>query len=372
MKKIAISSNIIWTIANFRHDLIADLKAKGYDVLCISSPDEFSDISEKILHELGARHINVSLNRKGLNPLADFSYFSTLLKIYRNERPDVVLHFTIKPNIYGTLAAKIAGIPSINTVNGLGSAFIKGGLLASLLKQMYRFSFKFSHRILFQNRADMQYFITHHLANQKKCRYVPGSGIDTEYFSGCEKQTGTNITFLMIARLLKDKGIYEYIAACRQLKQKYSNVRCLLAGVLDKNNPTAVKQEELDIWIEEGVIEYLGKTDHIKEFFQETDIVVLPSYREGLSRVLLEGASCAKPIITTDVPGCRELVVEEESGFICRHADINSLQEAMEKMLNVGTRIVEMGERGRHHIIEKFSKEKVNRVYAQVLKEILG
>ena len=372
MKKIVIHSNIIWTISNFRRDLIRDLKDRGFDVLCVAARDRFSDASETVLAELGARFIPVEMDRKGVNPLRDLLYMMRLYRIYRREAPDLALHFTVKPNIFGTLTAKILGIPVINTVNGLGSGMIGGGMLARLLERLYRFSFRFSDRVLFQNREDLAFFRERGLLGNTPCGYVPGSGIDTACFDGCErKREKGEILFLMVARLLKDKGVYEYIEACRSLRRQYPAVRCLLGGVLDPGNPSAVREEELADWIREGIVEYLGQTDEIREFFSRTDVVVLPSYREGLSRVLLEAASCRKPIVTTDVPGCRDVVIEGESGYLCAPQSAESLAEALAKMAASASEFPKMGERGRRHVEEHFSAAMVNRIYFEAMEEVM-
>jgi glycosyltransferase involved in cell wall biosynthesis len=372
VKKVLIVSNIVWTIANFRKSLITALKKEGYEVVCVSAPDEFSEISDRILEELGARSLHVPLDRKGANPLKDVLYFFRLLRTYGKEKPDVVLHFTVKPNIYGTLAAKMAGVPSINTVNGLGSAFIADNFLSRMLQSLYRFSFGFSRRIFFQNAEDMAFFLDHGLADRGKCAIVPGSGIDTRIFAGCGKSGRSGVVFLMVARLLRDKGVYEYIAACRRLRTENPDIRCLLAGVLDEDNPSAVSKDELEKWVSEGVVEYLGKTDRIKEFYGQADVVVLPSYREGLSRVLLEAASCEKPLIATDVPGCRELVLDGKSGLLCRPKDADDLHRAMAAMASRREEFRDMGKNGREHIVKRYSHDRVNAIYLQAIREIFS
>jgi len=372
MKKIIINSNIIWTIANFRIELIKALQKEGYEIICVSSYDHFSNHSEATLKALGCRLIEVDLDRKGLNPLRDMVYMAKLYRIYRQLSVDLILHYTVKPNIYGTVAAKLAGIPSMNVVTGLGSGMLGGGRLAKLLIWLYRQSFRFSSAVLFENRDDRDFFIAHDIVDRSHAYYVPGAGLDTEFFDGCEKGENRPLTFLMVARLLKDKGIYEYIEVCRAIKSLYPHVECLLGGVLDHDNPSAVRQEELEDWIEEGVVRYLGQTDDIKSFFSQADVIVLPSYREGLSRVLLEAGSCRKPIITTDVPGCKEVVIDGKSGYLCRPKDVQSLFEVMVKMVQSASHLKRMGEEGRRHIQTNFSKEIVNRIYLDVIKEVLA
>jgi len=373
VKKVVIHSNIVWTISNFRRDLIRDLRKRGIEVICVASRDRFSEASEKVLEELGARFIPVEMDRKGVNPLTDLLYMMRLYRIYRREAPELALHFTVKPNIFGTLSAKLLGIPVINTVNGLGSGMIGGGILAWILKRLYRFSFRFSDRVLFQNRDDLAFFREKGLLGDTAYGYVPGSGIETTDFERCErKRDNGEVVFLMVARLLRDKGVYEYIEACRKLRRQVPSVRCLLGGVLDPGNPSAVREDELASWLEEGIVEYLGQTDEIRHFFSQTDVVVLPSYREGLSRVLLEAASCRKPIVTSDVPGCRDVVVEGESGYLCAPRNAEALAEAMARAAASASRFEEMGARGRRHVEEHFSAARVNRIYVEAMEEVMG
>lgn len=373
MKKIVINSNIIWTIANFRIELIKALQEEGYEIICVSSSDQFSNHSEATLKALGCRLIQVDLDRKGLNPLRDMTYMTKLYRIYRQLSAGLILHYTVKPNIYGTIAAKFAGIPSINIVSGLGSGMLGGGMLAKLLIWLYRQSFRFSSAVLFENEDDRRFFISQGIIEESRSYYVPGAGLDTEQFDGCEKKSREgSLTFLMVARLLKDKGIYEYIEACREIKRLYPYAECLLGGVLDQDNPSAVTKEELEKWIEEEVVRYLGQTDDIKSFFSQADVIVLPSYREGLSRVLLEAASCRKPIIATDVPGCKDVVINGKSGYLCQPKDAQSLFEAMVKMIKSSSSLEIMGDEARCHIQKNFSKEIVNSVYLNVIKKVLS
>ncbi len=365
MKKVIISANVLFTIANFRKDFISFLKAKNYDVVCVASEDELSSNTKNVLEHLGVKFIYVKMNRKGLNPLEDVVYMFNLYKIYKQYNADYVFHFTIKPNIYGTIAAKLAGVKSINTINGLGSAIIGGGVLAKVLQLFYKFSLNFSTKVFFQNEDDKNFFIDNKLVNEKKVAIVPGSGVDTTSFQDCKSQT-RQYTFLMVSRLLKDKGVYEYIEAIKILKEKYSYVSFLLAGPFDNGNPSAITPNEVNQWQEDNIIQYLGQTNNIKVFLSKTNIVVLPSYREGLSRFLIESASASKPIITTNVAGCKEVVIENFNGFLCEAKNSYSLALAMEKMINAThEQIIQMGKNSQKIAQKKFDKDIVNKIYYQ-------
>jgi glycosyltransferase involved in cell wall biosynthesis len=365
MKKnrIIISANVIFTIANFRKELIKFLVQNEFEIICVASKDELSNNAVDILNNLGVKFVEISVSRKGINPIEDLAYLFNLIKIYKEYRPKAVLHFTIKPNIYGTIACKLLNIPSINTINGLGSGIIKDNLLSKVLKFLYKVSLKYSHKILFQNNDDKDFFIENKIISEKKIAIVPGSGVDTAYFDNSESNN-KNLTFILIARLLKDKGIYEYIQAIKEIKKSSSNAVFLLAGQFDHNNPSAIKENEVKSWQEEKLIEYIGKTDDIKDFFKLSDVVVLPSYREGLSRVLIEAASASKPIITTNVAGCKDVVVENVNGYLCELKSISSLKECIEKMCDISQEErYAMGCNSKKISKNKFDKEIVNQIY---------
>lgn len=368
MKKVLISANVLFTIANFRKDFIKFLKEQGFEVVCIASEDNLSSNGQKVLENLGVKFIHIELSRKGLNPIEDLKYLYKLYKIYKVEKADYVFHFTIKPNIYGTIAAKLAGVKSINTINGLGSAIISGGILSKILKLLYKFALNFSTKVFFQNEDDKSFFINESLVNKNKVSIVPGSGVDTVFFNDCEAKT-EKLTFLLVSRLLKDKGINEYIEAIKAIKEKYSDIKFLLAGPYDDGNPSAIQSSQIKKWEAQGIIKYIGRTDNIKEFLSKTNIVVLPSYREGLSRFLIEAASASKPIVTTDVAGCKDVVDDGYNGFLCNVKDKLSLSSALEKMiLLTDDELNQMGKNSKKIAYQRFDKDIVNEIY---FKEIV-
>jgi len=305
-----------------------------------------------------------------MNPIEDLTYLINLVKIYKSEKPNLIMHFTIKSNIYGTIACKIAGIPSINTINGLGSAIIKENFLSRILKYLYKYSLIFSKKVFFQNNDDLDFFVDNKLVKKNIAGIVPGSGVDTKSFSDCTS-TNNELTFLLVSRLLKDKGIYEYIAAIKELNKSNLNCKFLLAGQFDFGNPSSITKEEVKEWEDASIIKFLGKTDNIKEFFKIADIIVLPSYREGLSRVLIEAASASKPIITSNVAGCKDVVDDGVNGYLCEVKSTQSLQNCIQKMvqLSINDRVI-MGENSKKIAMKRFDKDRVNKIYFKEIEKI--
>jgi len=368
--KIIISANVLFTITNFRRNLIEFLLDKNYEIVCVANNDELSNTSMQILKDLKIRFIKVNISRKGMNPIEDIKYLMKLVKIYKNEKPNLIMHFTIKPNIYGTIASKIAGVPSINTINGLGSAIIKENFLSKILKYLYKFSLIFSKKVFFQNNDDLDFFVDNKLVNKNKTGIVPGSGVDTKTFSDCTS-VNNELTFLLVSRLLKDKGIYEYIGAIKNLKQQGIQCKFLLAGQFDFGNPSAITKEEVKEWEDASITKFLGKTDKIKEFLKMADIIVLPSYREGLSRVLIEAASASKPIITSNVAGCKDVVDDGVNGYLCEVKSTQSLQNCIQKMFQLSNRErVIMGVNSKQIAVKRFDKDRVNEIYFKEIEKI--
>ena len=368
--KILISANVLFTITNFRKDLIKYLLEKEFEVVCVANTDELSSNALSFLDSLNIKFIQVDISRKGVNPIEDLKYMFTLKSIYKNEKPDAILHFTIKPNIYGTLASKLAGVPSINTINGLGSAIIHNNFLSKILKLMYGFSLRFSEKVLFQNNDDLDFFVSKRLVSKNKTSIVPGSGVDTSSFEMIRRNS-KDLTFLLVARLLKDKGIYEYINAIKTLKQKGYNCKFLIGGPFDFANPSAISKNEVSQWESSELVEYIGKTNNIKEFLRLADVIVLPSYREGLSRFLIEAASSSKPIITTNVAGCKDVVDDNINGYLCEVKDDKSLASCIEKMLLLPENDLNlMRQHSKRIAKERFDSTIVNKIYYKEISQL--
>ena len=309
------------------------------------------------------------MDTNGLNPFKDLILLKDLFKIYKDIRPHFNLLFTIKPNIYGTLSSSLLGIKTINNVTGLGSVFLKKGIVQFLVKFLYKCSFKFSTRVMFQNSEDRALFTEQGLVSMEKTVLIPGSGVDVRRFKPIHTNLNQKITFLMIARLLVDKGVIEFIEAARLIRNEYSNVEFWLLGGCDDNSRSSIDRKTVQSWELEGLIKYLGEVEDVRESISKSDVVVLPSYREGMPRVLLEALAMETPIIGSDVAGCRDIVKNGINGYFCKVKDSLDLSKQMKKMilLDDGERRM-MGKKGRLEILKNFDEEIVIQSYIQLLK----
>jgi glycosyltransferase involved in cell wall biosynthesis len=367
---IAISINTAWNLANFRTGLIRAIQAEGWNVLAIAPPDQHVERIEA----LGCRFIPVQMNNKGANPFDDAKLFFRYFRIFQRERPSAFLGYTIKPNVYGSLAAHALRIPVINNVSGLGTAFIRDSWLTWVVKGLYRLALRHSHTVFFQNRDDRQLFIEQRLVPLARTALVPGSGIDLLRFTPTTTaRTNPGTRFLLIARLLYDKGVGEYVAAARLVKDTHRDATFALLGFLDADNRTAVPREDVQSWEAEGVIEYLGSADDVRPYIAEADCIVLPSYREGTPRTLLEAAAMGKPLIATDVPGCREVVEHGHNGFLCRVRDADNLASALMKFVELSpSGRARMGQAGRAKVEREFDEQLVIAAYINRLRGLLS
>ena len=337
----------------------------GYEVTTLAPVDDTASKLEKA----GCKYINLNIDNKGLNPMADFRLKIRLEEIYAQLSPDLIIHYTIKPVIYGSLAAANLGIPFVNNITGLGTAFIKENWVTWLVKRLYRLSQKNADYIFFQNADDREIFEKEKLIPENVPRKViPGTGINTDHFNSRPYPVSNSVTFLLIARMLWDKGVGEFVEAARQMKSEFSDIRFQLLGFLDVSNRTAISRQQMQLWTKQDVIDYLGETDDVRGHIASSSCVVLPSYREGLPRTLLEAAAMGRPIIATNVTGCREVVQHGLNGYLCKARDANDLAQKMRDMakLSIDERR-DMGLRGREKMVSEFDekimvKKIVNRI----------
>ena len=368
--KIIICINTAWNLVNFRSGLIKALIAQGHEVIAAAPIDEYASR----LSVLGCRYIPVPMDNKGTHPVQDAALFLRFLRLFRREKPDIFLGYTIKPNIYGSLAAHLAGVSVINNVAGLGSAFIKDNWLTKLVQLLYRLALGRSKKVFFQNKDDAQLFINNRLVTSNKVTILPGSGVDLNHFylSVINKLPNQPFRFLLIARMLRDKGVVEFVQAAKMLRQERSDVEFCLLGFLDSQNPTAISTAQMQAWVVEGYIQYCGSADDVRPEIERADCVVLPSYREGTPRTLLEAASMGRPIITTDAVGCRDVVDDGVNGYLCKVRDAFDLSEKMRQMLNLSKQQhAEMGLQGRKKIERVYDEKFVLQAYLDEIN-ILG
>jgi glycosyltransferase involved in cell wall biosynthesis len=366
---IIFSSNSSWSVYNFRLNLLLKLSKAGYRVIIVAPSGEYLDKLKDAGFEISPIEINIY--SKGIIDNLYLVYRIYLKYKYLN--PDIVLHNSIKNNIYGSLVCAFLHIPVINNISGLGSLFIGKSYLKIVAVIFFRLSQKGAYRVFFQNRFDFDLFLKLRIINSDQGALIPGSGVDLERFKPQKKILSDKIVkFCFVGRLIKDKGIYEYCEAALKIKEKYSNVDFYILGELNLKNPNSVSKMDLENWQNKKIIYYLGKTDYVENELNKFDCVVLPSYREGLSRVLLEASSMAIPIITTNVPGCLDLVENNVNGFIAKVKDVDDLILQIEKIINLSkTERDIMGGNGRKMVENKFDEKTVINFYLRTVEECL-
>ena len=368
MPRIAIVLNSCWNIYNFRLALLNRLKESGHEIIAIAPRDEYAS---KIPYEF--HHVPIK-SRSAVSPISDMVAFISLLRTFKKIKPDVVLLYTIKPNVYGNLAAFLLGIKTISNISGLGTLFIKPSFATRVARLLYKLALKFPGKVFFQNNEDMRVFTEEGLVSSGISERIPGSGIDVTRFAprpsyGRDTIDSRKFVFLLTSRMLWNKGIAEYVEAGRSILAKRNDVEFKLLGFLDVETPEAISKQEMKQFIETEGIQYLGASDKVEDFIADADCVVLPSYREGIPRSLLEAAAMSKPIITTDIPGCRDVVEDGVTGFLCRPKDSKDLMEKMEKMLALDDDDRKgMGAKGREKIKREFHQDIVVAKYEEVIE----
>ena len=313
----------------------------------------------------------IPIDRSGTNPASDSRVMLKFLRIFWRHRPKAILSFTIKPNIYGSIAARIAGIPCVPNITGLGTVFVRGGPLMNVVSWMYRFALSRAPVVFFQNADDRDLFISRRLVRANQARLLPGSGVDLRRFAAAPLPPGPAV-FLLVARLLSDKGIREFAEAARTLRSQGLDFRSQILGPIDVGNPTAIRREEIERWVADGVVEYLGETDDVRPFMQKATAIVLPSYyKEGVPRSLLEGAAMGRPLISTTTAGCRDAVDHGSNGLLCAPRDPVALAQAMDQLISFDAdQLAAMGAASRELAEQRFDEQLVINEYLAVLREI--
>lgn len=362
--KIAVVLNTSWNIYNFRKGLINSLMDKGNQVITIAPKDKYTIK----LTELGCKHMPVTMDSRGANPIKDFLLIFELFWIYKKVKPDIILHYTVKPNIYGTIAASLLGIPVVNNVCGLGTVFLNKNFVSKVAIALYKIAFRFPKKIFFQNEDDKNLFLERKIVTKKVCDLLPGSGININDFSPRKSKNNNPFTFLLISRLIYDKGILEYIEAIDRLKKEGVNAKFQLLGQIDEKHKRGIPNNVIQEWVENNQVEYLGTTEDVKTFIENADCVVLPSYREGTPKSLLEAASMAKPIVATNVPGCTNVVTDGKNGYLCNLKDSTDLAHKMKLMFSLDPHSrAEMGNYSREYVKQKFDENIVIEKYISTI-----
>lgn len=367
--RVAVVSNTSWYLFNFRRNLIHALMADGHDVIAVSPEDEYT----AHLTSSGIRHEAISLSGSGTHWLTELRSVLGLRRVFRRHRVVIVLSNTPKGNLYSALACMSAGIQFVPNVSGLGRAFIQTSFVTRVARLLYRLTFRKAHRVFFQNLDDQDIFLCTGLVRAGKSEHIPGSGVDLDRFNAAPRvdRDADAPVFILIARMLWDKGVGEFVEAARIVRRKYPLATFHLLGPADSDNPASIGRSQIDAWQAEGVTTYLGKTDDVRPHIADADAVVLPSYREGVPRTLLEAAAMARPIITTDAPGCRDTVIDGKTGLLCKVRDAADLASAMLRFaaMDQASRIA-MGEQGRARVVNVFDERIVIDRYRKVLASL--
>lgn len=364
---IFLTSNTSWYLYNFRRSTIAALLAQGCRVICLSPLDDFS---QRLVDEVGAEHIALPLDGKSTGLLQELGSIRFIWQMMRQYKPDFVFNFTVKVNIYSGLVCSLLKIPFANNISGLGTAFIHDSWLFRRVQQLYGLVNRRARRLFFQNEEDLAVFRDRELLGDTPFTLLPGSGVDLQRFQAFPLPASEPFTFIMIARLLGDKGVREYAEACRLLKVDGLQVRCLLVGPLGVSNRTAVSEQEVGQWQADGLVEYLGATDDVRPLIEQAHVLVLPSYREGMPRTVLEAAAMGRPAIVTDVPGCRQSIVPGETGWLCEMRNPHSLAQQMIHVIKNPHLVPEFGDRAAERVRREFSDEIVVNEYLKCLEFI--
>ncbi len=366
--KIILIANSSFYLYNFRQSLITAFSNAGHEVVLLAPVDEYSDRIKN------ARFIPLkNLDRKSMNPIKELFLLKELFSILRKEKPLTILAFTIKPNIYGSIAAGILRMPIITNITGLGYLFIKKKhmFVSFVVKTLYNLAFRFPVYYVFQNDDDVKLFIDNFGVDKSKCITTPGSGVNLNEFEFTIMPTVADDKFLMVARVLVDKGIKEYIAAARSVKAVHPNVSLCLIGPIDDNNPAGLSLNELQELNGDRVVDYLGEKSNVGDYLKECTCFVLPSYREGTPRTNLEALSVGRPIITTDVPGCRNTVIDGDNGFLVADKDSKSLADAIMRFINLSKQSKQaMSKSSRKKAEQEFDEKIVIDKYLEIIKSI--
>lgn len=371
--RIVFFANTDWYLYNFRLALARELAARGAEVVMMSPAGSYGER----LKQAGFTWIPLRMNRRGLNPLEEVGVIREVYGIYRRVRPDLVHHFTIKPVVYGAIAARLAGVRAVvNAIAGLGYVFSSDAPRAAILRPFVRRFLRSalngkSTRVVVQNSDDRAELLAHKLVTDAAIRLIRGSGVNTDLYAPRPARSDHDPPRVLLAtRLLRDKGVAEFVAAADIVRRSGGTALFLMAGAPDPGNPSAVSGEEIEEWHRRGSVVALGHVDNMRELLGSVDIVVLPSYREGVPRILIEAASAGLPVVATDVPGCREIVEHDVNGLLVAPRNAGELAAAIGRLLADPDLRRQMGNRGRDKVIAEFDERIVIRRTIDVYQEL--
>jgi glycosyltransferase involved in cell wall biosynthesis len=369
-KKILFITNSSRTTYLARIGLIKKLINDGFSVSVASPEDEFVELLKKA----GCKYYKVNIDVSGINPLKDIATFLALYKIIKKVKPELCLNYTIKPNIYGNMAASLQNVPVFSVVPGLGYSFISDGIVTVITKVLYKFSFPHVNKVIFLNNDDRNEFIKNRIVQKEKTVVIPGEGVDTDFFKPLKTERDYDRkVFLFYGRILKDKGFFEFVKAAQIIKNKRDNFVFNVLGFLDEPNPSAVSKEEMDQITSEGIVKYLGVAKDVRGFVADADCIVLPSYREGMPGVLLESMSMGKIVITTSVPGCKDAVCDCKTGFLCKIKSPEDLADKMLKVADMGkNEIEEMGKSARSFVVQNYDEKIVANIILEMIRKFFS
>jgi glycosyltransferase involved in cell wall biosynthesis len=372
MAKVILAANTEWYLYNFRLSLARFLRDEGYEVVMVSPPGRYA----ASLRSAGFQWIEWNLGRQTLAPWTEFSSFIQLLRIYQREKPDIVHHFTVKPVLYGSLAARLTGVDGIvNAITGLGYVFLsqdtRASLIRTIVKRLYRMTLdRPNYAAIFENKTDRGYFIDQGFISPDRAWLIQGVGVDVGNFLPLPEPESLPVV-LLAARMLWDKGVGDLVTAARILGPR-AQVRFVLVGEPDPGNPAAIEKSEIQSWVNEGILEWWGWQKDMNSVYADSHIVTLPSLGEGIPTVLLEAAACARPIVTTDTPGCRDVVEDGVNGFLVPPNDPEALADALYQLIIDPDLRGRMGKASRQLVLSKFTSDLVNQATLDVYNNVLN
>ena len=367
--KIIFSANSYVHLYKLRLEVIKRLISEGHEIIAVGANDEYK---EKIENE-GIKCLSINISPNSTNVFSDLKLLINYITLYRKIKPDTIFHSTIKPNIYGSIASSILKIKTINNISGLGTVFFKENVIKSIVIKLYQFSQKKVFRIFFQNKYDMELFTEMKICTHNQAKKIPGSGINVDKFDSKKfkkNKRNDNFEFTYIGRLVKEKGIYEFIEAAQLITKKFQNIDFKIIGDYDVNNKSSISKNFFEKVVNENNnIIHNSYVDDVRQSIVNSNCIVLPSWREGLSNILLESCSLETPVITSNTPGCKDVVIHQYNGLLCSPKNALDLSIKMEKMIKLSiSQQNKLGKNGRERVGKIFSIDKVFDAYKDVLK----